>query len=144
MPGYAAFVKAFGDAYEEYWNQSLGAARIGRLGLETYREIRDIQQAEEIICEDDDEIVSAYKQFDQQRRNDVMLFSNDRNFVESAKAHRLLGQRIEFPRDLPRKTTTTWRELEFLVYFFAIAFGVLKLPSVTVHGVWRSKDSLDW
>jgi hypothetical protein len=139
------FVKAFGDAYEEYWNQSLGAARIGRLGLQTYREIRDIQQAEEIICEeDDDQIVSAYEQFDQQRRNQVMLFSNDRNFIESAQAHRLLGQRIEFPSELPRKTTATWRELELLVYFFAIAFGIIEVPSVTIHGIWRGKDALDW
>lgn len=139
------FVDAFGDAYEEYWNQSLGAARLGRLGLLTYRSIRDIQQAEEIVCDEgDDNILTAYERFDQQRRNEVILFSNDRNFVESARARRLLGQRIEFPDDLPRETTASWREIELLVYFFAIAFGIVEVPSVTLHGVWRGKDSLDW
>lgn len=139
------FVDAFGTAYEEYWNQSLGAARLGRLGLVTYRSIRDIQQAEEIVCDEgDDSIIRAYEDFDQERRNEVILFSNDRNFVESARAHRLLGQRIEFPEDLSRETTATWREIEHLVYFFAIAFGIIEVPSVTIHGVWRGKDGLDW
>lgn len=138
-------VNAFGDAYEEYWNQSLGAARQGRLGLLTYRSIRDIQQAEEIESEDNDEsIIKAYDEFDQQRRNDVLLFSTDRNFVERARTHRLLGQRIEFPDELPRETDATWQEIEQLVYFFAIVFGIVEVPSVTVHGVWRGKDHLDW
>jgi hypothetical protein len=26
----------------------------------------------------------------------------------------------------------------------AIVFGVVELPSVTVYGVWRGKDELDW
>jgi hypothetical protein len=39
------FEDAFGDPYEEYWNQPLGSARIGRLGLLTYRRIRDIERA---------------------------------------------------------------------------------------------------
>lgn len=139
------FVDAFGEAYEEYWNQSLGAARLGRLGLVTYRSIRDIQQAEEIVCDrGDDNILAAYEQFDQERRNEVILFSNDRNFVESARAHRLLGQRIEFPSDVPQEVTATWREIELLVYFFAIVFGIVEVPSTTVHGVWRGKDGLDW
>ncbi len=139
------FVDAFGEVYEEYWNQSLGAARLGRLGMLTYRSIRDIQQAEEIVCDEGDgNILAAYEQFDQERRNEVILFSNDRNFVESARAHRLLGQRIEFPSDVPQETTATWREIELLVYLFAIAFGIIEMPSTTIHGVWRGKDGLDW
>ncbi len=141
----APFVDAFGEVYEEYWNQSLGAARLGRLGMLTYRSIRDIQQAEEIVCDEgDDSIIAAYEQFDQDRRNEVILFSNDRNFVESARAHRLLGQHIKFPSDVPQETTATWREIELLVYFFAITFGIVEVPSTTIHGVWRGKDGLDW
>ena len=26
----------------------------------------------------------------------------------------------------------------------AISFGILELPSVTLYGVWRGKDELDW
>lgn len=140
-----SFVDAFGDSFEEYWNQSLGAARIGRLGLLSYRRIRDVQEAVEIQSDDDDEsIIAAYDEFNQRRRNDILLFSNDRNFVERARAHRLFGKRIEFPDDLPVEANAEWRELERLLYFLAILFGVVEVPSTTVHGVWRGKDSLDW
>lgn len=139
------FVDAFGDAYEEYWNQPLGSARIGRLGLLSYRRIRDIEQAVEIQSgRGDEEIIAAYDEYDREYRSDIILLSNDRNFVERARAHRLLGQRVDFPDDLPDKATATWRELETLLYMLAIVFGVLELPSVTVHGVWRGKDELDW
>jgi hypothetical protein len=139
------FVDAFGDSFEEYWNQPQGSARIGRLGLLHYRNIRDIQQAAEIDCATGDEaIVGGYDAYESDHRGDVVLFSNDRNFVERARSHTILSQWIEFPEDLPRKTTATWRELEHLVYVLAIVFGVVELPGVTVHGVWRGKDELDW
>ncbi|MFB6196993.1 MAG: hypothetical protein ABEI52_01820, partial [Halobacteriaceae archaeon] len=106
------FVDAFGEEFEEYWNQPLGSARIGRLGLLAYRTIRDIQQADEIESETGDEgIIDAYDAYDRERRSDIILFSNDRTFVERARSHRLLGHRIEFPDTLPSTTTATWRDV---------------------------------
>lgn len=140
-----AFVDAFGDAYEEYWNQPLGSARIGRLGLLNYRNIRDIQQADEINCQrGDGNIVSAYDEYSDDHRNDVLLFSNDRNFVERARSRTILSEHVEFPSELPRRTSATWREVEVLIYTLATVFGIVELPGVTVHGVWRGKDELDW
>lgn len=139
------FETAFGDSYEEYWNQPLGATRIGRLGMHQYRTIRDIQQAAEVTCDrGDDAIVAGYDDWSRDHRGDVILFSNDRNFVERAQAHTILAQRIDFPSDLPRNTTATWRELERLLYHLTIIFGILELPTTTLHGVWRGKDELDW
>ena len=139
------FVDAFGDAYEAYWNQPLGSARIGRLGLLTYRRIRDIEQAIEIQSDESDEaIIDAYDEYDREYRSDILLFSNDRNFVERAQAHRMLGQRVDFPDELPAETTATWREIEYLLYMLAVVFGIIEVPSVTVYGVWRGKDELDW
>jgi len=139
------FVDAFGGAYEEYWNQPLGSARIGRLGLIAYRNIRDIQQADEVECDAGDEaIVAAYDAYQRDRRSQMLLFSNDRTFVERARGHTLLAQHIDLPGDLPRKATATWREVELLLYTLALVFGVVELPGVTVHGVWRGKDELDW
>jgi hypothetical protein len=139
------FVDAFGETYEAYWNQPLGSARIGRLGLLTYRTIRDIQQADEIQSDTGDEaIIDAYDAYNQERRSDILIFSNDRTFVERARSHRLLGHRVEFPDTLPDQTTATWREVEQLIYLLAIVFGMIELPSVTVYGVWRGKDELDW
>jgi hypothetical protein len=139
------FVDAFGKAYEAYWNQPLGSARIGRLGLLTYRRIRDIEQAIEIQSDEGDEaIIDAYDEYDREYRSDILLFSNDRNFVERAQAHRMLGQWVDFPTQFPDTATASWREIEILLYMLAIVFGIIEVPSVTVHGVWRGKDELDW
>jgi hypothetical protein len=139
------FVDAFGDSYEAYWNQALGSARIGRLGLLSYRRIRDIEQAIEIQSEEGDEaIIDAYDEYDREYRSDILLFSNDRNFVERAQAHRMLGQWVDFPNEFPDTATASWREIEILLYMLAIVFGIIEVPSVTVYGVWRGKDELDW
>ena len=139
------FVDAYGPPFAEYWNQPLGAAREGRLGLLAYRSIRDIQQAEEIDCETGDEaIVDAYDAYDKERRSQILLFSNDRTFVERAHGHTVLAQHVALPRELPRTTTASWREVELLIYTLALLFGVIELPGVTIYGVWRGKDELDW
>ncbi|MFB6254886.1 MAG: hypothetical protein ABEI06_09775, partial [Halobacteriaceae archaeon] len=70
--------------------------------------------------------------------------SNDRTFVERARSHRLLGHRIEFPDTLPSTTTATWRDVELLIYLLTIVFGIIDLPGVTLYGIWRGKDELDW
>jgi hypothetical protein len=139
------FADAFGSEYEEYWNQPLGAARVGRLGLLAYRRIRDIEQAVEIQSESgDDAIVAAYDEYDRENRSEIIVFSNDRTFVERARTHRLLGQHVDFPETLPETATATWREVETLLYLLAVGFGIVEVPSTTVFGVWRGKDELDW
>lgn len=139
------YVDAWGPAFEEYWNQPVGSARISRLGLLGYRNIRDIEQADEIECDrGDPAIVEAYDAWQSESRGQVLLFSNDRTFVERARGHTILAQHVEIPRDLPRTATATWREVESLLYLLTLLFGVVELPGVTVHGVWRGKDGLDW
>lgn len=139
------YVDAFGPAFVEYWNQPVGSARISRLGQIAYRDVRDIEQAVEIQSDTGDEaIIDAYDAWKTESRGDIVLFSNDRNFVEDARGHRILAQHVAIPDDLPRKTTATWREVETLLYMLTVLFGVLELPAVTVHGVWRGKEGLDW
>lgn len=139
------FVERFGDVYEEYWNQPLGSARIGRLGMQTYRKIRDIDQADEIESDTGDEaIVDAYDRYDDDRRSQILLLSNDRNFIERATGHTILGQHVDFPRDLPRTATASWREIEHLLYALAVVFGIVEVPTTTVYGVWRGKEGHDW
>jgi len=139
------FVEAFGDRFEAYWNQPVGSARIGRLGMLSYRRIRDIEQAVEIESEEGDaSIIDAYDAYDQEYRSDILLFSNDRNFVERARAHSMLGHRVEFPGEFPDEATASWRDIETLLYMLAVVFGIIEVPGVTVYGVWRGKDELDW
>jgi hypothetical protein len=115
------------------------------MGLVRYRNIRDIQQAHEIDCDTGDEaIVEGYDNYEGQHRGEILLFSNDRTFVERARSHTILAQWIDLPDSLPSKTRATWNEIEHLLHMLAISFGILELPSVTLYGVWRGKDELDW
>ncbi|MFB6267666.1 MAG: hypothetical protein ABEI31_08405 [Halodesulfurarchaeum sp.] len=142
------FEAAFGDVFEEYWNQPLGSARVGRLGQLTYRRIRDIEQAQEIDSGTGDQaIVEAYDEYNREHRAEILLFSNDRNFVELAQGHRILGQHIAFPDGLPsvsESVSASWGEVELLVSLLAVVFGVIEVPNASVLGVWRGKDQLDW
>lgn len=139
------FEDAYGEEFDEYWNQPLGSARLGRLGQLTYRRVRDIEQAQELDSETGDEgIIDAYDAYNREHRAEILLFSNDRNFIEEAQGHRILGQRIEFPDELPGETAATWDEIELLIYMLSMAFGVIHLPNTTMYGVWKGKDNLDW
>ena len=139
------YVDVYGEIAEAYWNQPIGSGRKSRLGLSTYREIRDIQQAAKVDSETgDDAIVEAYDDWQRGGRGQVMLFSNDRNFVELAQSHTLLGQFVALPRELPRTATASWDEIEELVYLLTVIFGIIELPGVSLLGVWGGKESRDW
>lgn len=139
------FEAAFGTEFDEYWNQPLGAARFGRLGQMTYRRIRDIEQALELDSETGDAaIIDAYDEYNRDNRGDILLFSNDRNFIEAAQGHRIPGQVIKFPDELPDETVASWNDVELLLYMLSIAFGVIHFPNTTMYGVWKGKDNLDW
>ena len=139
------YVEVYGEAAEEFWNQPIGSGRISRLGLSAYRELRDIQQAAEIgSAKGDEAILAAYDDWEDEVRGQVMLFSNDRNFVEGARSRTLLAEVVKLPSELPQEATATWRELEVLVYLLTVLFGVVELPGVTLHGVWRGKEGTDW
>lgn len=139
------FERAFGDRFAAYWNQPLGDVREGRLAHEQYRRIRDIERATEIESDPEDPgIISAYDDFQSDHRGRILLLSNDRNFVTRARDHTLTAHHVAFPDDLPDRTSASWAQLERLLYTLGVLFGVIELPAVTAHGVWRGKEGMDW
>lgn len=137
--------RAFGPKFEEFWNQPAGAQREGRLGETSYRRLRDHRYADEIVSErDDEQIVGSIDDFQSESRKSVLLFSNDRDFIERARAHRILAQRVEFPARLPDTLDGSWADIRDTLYVLTILFGVLELPKVTLYGVWRGKGGQDW
>jgi hypothetical protein len=40
--------------------------------------------------------------------------------------------------------TVTWDELQDALYTLSVLFGVLRLPKVTLYGVWNGKSGEDW
>lgn len=140
-----SLTEAFGSEFEQLWNQPAGASREGRLGENYYRQLRDSRYAEEIPTDKGDEaIVNGYASFQSEGRKDLLLFSNDRNFIERAHAHRILAQRVEMPSTLPRTLTGSWAAMQNLLYVLSVLFGVLTLPKVTLYGVWTGKAGMDW
>jgi len=136
---------AFGPEFDALWNQPAGARREGRLGENYYRQLRDHRYAEEVVTDRGDEsIINGYDQYQDDNRKDVLLFSNDRDFIERAHSHRVLAQRVEFPEDLPRTVEASWKDIQDTLYVLTVLFGILKLPKVTLYGVWKGKEGLAW
>jgi len=141
----ASLVAAFGEEFERLDNQPAGDNREGFLGLYEYRRLMADRNVDRVACETGDEaIVAGYERFDTESRKDVVLFSNDFGFVDLADDAGLPAQHVDFPRSLPRKTTATWDELASLLYYVAVRFGVVRLPGVTIYGVWNGKDGGHW
>ena len=140
-----SLTEAFGSEFEELWNQPAGSSREGRLGENYYRRLRDSRYAEEVTTDEGDEaIVDGYASFQREGRKDLILFSNDRDFIERAHANRILAQRVEFPSALPRKLSGSWAAIQDTLYVLTVLFGVLSLPKVTLYGVWKGKEGMDW
>lgn len=140
-----SLVEAFGDEFERLDNQPAGGNREGFLGLYEYRRLMADRNVDRVDCEPGDEaIVEGYHEFDAESRKDVVLFSNDFGFIDLADEVSVPAQHVDFPRSLPRKTTATWDELGDLLYYLAVRFGVLRLPGVTLYGVWNGKDGSHW
>jgi len=137
--------KAFGDQFGRLLGQPTASNREGRLGEIHYRQLRDLQYADEIDCKTGDEaIVDGYDQYQRSGRKDVLLFSNDRNFVERARSHTIRAHHVDFPREVPRKAEGSWTDIRDTLYMLTVLFGVLELPKTTLYGVWNGKTGQDW
>lgn len=140
-----SLTEAFGSEFDELWNQPAGSSREGRLGENYYRRLRDSRYAEEVPTDRGDEaIIDGYASFQSEGRKDLVLFSNDRDFIERAHANRILAQRVEFPSTLPRELSGSWATIQNTLYVLTVLFGVLTLPKVTLYGVWKGKEGMDW
>jgi len=137
--------RAFGEEFVELWNQPAGQRREGRLAEVMYRRLRDRREGTEVqTATGDDVIIEGYDTMRTHQRCDVVLFSGDRDFIERAQSHRIPGAWVELPRTLPARVQTDWAGLGRLVYHLTVLFGVLRLPRVTLYGVWRGKSGQAW
>lgn len=137
--------EAFGEEFARLDNQPAGSNREGFLGLYEYRRLRMNRTVDIVECDTGDEaIVAGYKEFNSKSRKTAILLSNDRGFVDRAIDTGLPAQHIEFPIDMPRTATGSWTQATELLYYLAVLFGVVRLPKVTVFGVWNDKDGRHW
>jgi len=141
----SSLVAAFGEEFERLDNQPAGANREGFLGLYEYRRLMAERNIDVLESDTGDEaIVDAYHTFDAESRKEVLLLSNDFGFIDVAKDAGLRAQHVDFPQFLPDRSTATWDDFGSLLYHLAIRFGVIRLPGVTVYGLWNEKDGRHW
>jgi hypothetical protein len=138
------YVSAFGTAYERLEGQPASTSREGYLARFQYRRLAADRDIYVVESEPGDEaIIEGYRGFDEGRK-DVVLFSNDYGFVELAAEAELPAIHVDFPRQLPRRTTASWDEFADLLYYIAITFGVVSLPGATLYGAWQGKQEHHW
>ncbi len=140
-----ALIDAFGDQYSEFLNQPKDWRRIGRYGLEMYREMKNHSYGTEIQGERrDEEIIESYLQFKDTGHRQAILLSNDDNFIERAKTAAIPAVRVDLPDELPSSKNTTWLRNCDALYLLSIMFGVIELPKTTLYGIWRGKKGENW
>lgn len=140
-----ALEDAFGREFERLDDQPAGANREGVLGLFEYRHLRDHRYADTVESDEGDTaIIEAYAEYDRDSRKQVVLLSNDREFVTRAREAGVLAHHVSFPIDVPDRVSVSWDELRDTLYTLAVRFGVLDLPKVTLYGVWNGKTGADW
>ncbi|WP_257301021.1 hypothetical protein [Haloarchaeobius sp. FL176] len=136
---------AFGEEFGRLDNQPAGSNREGFMGLYEYRRLRTNRSVDIVESDTGDQaIVEAYEAFNKESRKTAVLLSNDRGFIDRATDAGVPAQHVDFPLDMPRKATGTWTDACELLYYLAVLFGVIKLPKVTVYGVWNGKDGRHW
>jgi hypothetical protein len=136
---------AFGNEFERVDDQPAGPNREGFLGLYEYRRLRTVRTVDIVTSgTGDQEIVEAYRAFNEDSRKTVLLLSNDYGFIDRATDAGVPAQHVTFPVDLPRKAQGSWTDATNLLYYLTVLFGVLSLPKVTLYGVWNGKDGRNW
>lgn len=141
---------AFGEEFRQLQDQPAGANREGFLGLYEFRRYASRRTADLVpgdateVETGDQAIIEAYRQYDEGNRKRVLLFSNDYEFIENAQDAGIWAHHVGFPVDMPRQTTVSWRTLATALYILTIQFAVLKLPKVTLYGVWDDKTGKHW
>ncbi len=141
---------AFGEEFSQLQNQPAGANREGLLGLYEFRRYASRRSADLVPGESvdietgDPAIIEAYRQYDNGNRNRVLLFSNDYEFIDNAQDVGIWAHHVSFPVDMPRRTAVSWRTLATALYVLTIQFAVLKLPKITLYGVWSGKTGKNW
>lgn len=137
--------EAFGEEFDRLDKQPAGSNREGFLGLYEYRRLKTNRTVDIIECDTGDEaIVAAYQDFNQNSRKKAVLLSNDYGFVDQSNEAGVPAQHIDYPVDIPRKSTGTWTQAAELIYYLAVLFGVIRLPKATIYGVWNGKDGRHW
>lgn len=134
-----------GSEFERLTGQPTQDNRETRLGLREYRRLRETRPHDIVASERGDKaIIDGCMEYYQDEPTGVILFSNDYGFIDEARDRKIPAVHVDFDVDVRQKLTGSWEQIATLLYVFAITFGVVILPKVTLYGVWESKSAQHW
>ena len=129
----------------EVFNQPHMRVRKFRLGAVEYRKLKRHRYAEEIEGKRGDlGIIEGYCEFQKSRGVDLVVISEDGNFVEVANDRRIKSLHLIPARGVPERVRTGWDEVVELLYVTAVVYGELRIRGAVLRGVWRGKTGEDW
>lgn len=133
---------------DQVFNQLKLKSRILRLGYVEYKKIAAREYFEEIESETGDiGIIKGLEQFSKAKDVDVLVLSEDSDFIEKATSHRLLGIRLDYPAELQSNYKVRWEEIAQILYTTSIIYGSIAIKgkiNAKIFGIWKGKKGEHW
>ncbi|MBU1005095.1 MAG: hypothetical protein KJ561_04665 [Nanoarchaeota archaeon] len=120
-------------------------SRKTKIGYYEARSILKSMYAVKIESEPKDEkILASLKKFQKDNDSDILILSEDANFVEMAQSDGIHSELIIQQKELPISVECTWGEFGSLIYYTAIIFGAIKVNHKKILGIWPGKTPDEW
>jgi hypothetical protein len=136
------------DSLKEFFNKLKLEERLVRLGFVEYRKMSRREYFFEVEGEPGDRaILDALEQFCKGSTRDVLVLSEDSDFVERANSRRLKGVRLDLPKVIPSSIDVDWETIAQLLYVAAITFGAISIRggvTAKLFGIWSGKKAEHW
>jgi len=136
------------DALEGFTNQLKLESRKFRIGFVETKVMSTKEYFEKADGESgDNHIISSLDTFQRNKNVDILVFSEDSDFIDRAAAKRLGTIPINRPAKLPESAEIDWADLGQLLYVSAAIYGNLRIQGpvkARLSGIWAGKKGEDW
>lgn len=120
-------------------------ARRVKIGTSEYRRLSKSPYTIEVESDNGDEnIIESLKKHQQEKNVEVMVLTEDTNFVEMARDEGVHSKLIIQQRKLPLRLECSWEKLCDWIYVAAIIFGAIKVGNAWIYGIWTGKEPKNW
>lgn len=144
----ACFERIFPDA-RMFLNRATLEARLHRLGLADLGLMRSREVYQELPSGTGDlEIIRGYAGFEKNRNAELLLFSADNNFVQTATDKSLQCHYVPYHHNgVPEylgSGDVPLNALNDLLYHFAVVCGLIRVQGITIASIWPNKTVNHW
>jgi hypothetical protein len=137
------------EAWDGFLNQQKLMSRKFKMGFTEFKLLTTREYFEKAEGgTGDNSIISSLEEFSRNKKVDVMVFSEDSDFIEKATAkQQLMGERLDAPGDLPESAAGEWEDICELLYAASIVYGNVQIKGAVkakISGIWTGKKGESW